>query len=201
MPKSKPEGCLFVVSAPSGSGKSTLCTMMLQKFGHLKYSVSYTTRKPRENEIDGRDYHFVSMNDFQNMIRNEDFLEWEEVHGNYYGTSKSAIEKALENGEDIFLDIDPKGAMQLQSKIDRAVFIFITAPSFEALRQRLIKRGTDTLENIEIRMKNAEKEIEYFKNYDYLIINDESENAFMDMQAVYRAEKLKTKRIKGKLVL
>ena len=190
------DNCLFVVSAPSGSGKSTLCNLMLKEFKCLKYSISYTTRPPRSTEIDGKDYNFISLEHFKEMIANDDFLEWEEVHGNYYGTSKSFIETAIQNGNDIILDIDPKGAMHLKSKMPNAVYIFIIAPSFEILKERLIKRGTDSAENIEIRLKNAEKEIEYLKNYDYLIINDKSQSAFEDIKAIYWAEKLKTSRLK-----
>lgn len=197
----KKDGCLFIVSAPSGSGKSTLCSMMFNEFKHLKYSVSYTTRQPRDSEVDGRDYNFINVEDFKDMISGGDFLEWEEVHGNYYGTSKSAIENAISNGNDIFLDIDPKGAMHLKSKVNNAVYIFIIAPSFDVLRERLVKRGSDSIESIEIRMKNAKKEIEYLKNYDYLIINDKSERAFEEMKAVYIAEKLKTVRIQESLTI
>lgn len=197
----KKDGCLFIVSAPSGSGKSTLCNMMFKEFKHLSYSVSYTTRQPRGSEIDGKDYHFINIDDFKDMISGGDFLEWEEVHGNYYGTSKSGIENALSIGSDVFLDIDPKGAMHLKSKIKEAVFIFIVAPSFYELRERLIKRGSDSNESIEIRMNNAKKELEYLKNYDYLIINDKSDRAFEDMKAIYIAEKLKTKRIQENITM
>lgn len=195
----KQDGCLFIVSAPSGSGKSTLCNMMLREFKQLKYSVSYTTRKPRPGETEGIEYNFVDESVFKKMVEAGDFLEWEEVHGNFYGTSRKTIEKAIGDGEDIFLDIDPKGAMHLKKKMKHAVFIFIVAPSFEILRERLVKRGTDSPENIELRMTNAQKEIEYFKNYDYLIINDDSVSAFNDMKAVYRAEKLRTSRIRQEL--
>lgn len=174
---------------------------MFKEFKHLSYSVSYTTRQPRGSEIDGKDYHFINIDDFKDMISGGDFLEWEEVHGNYYGTSKSGIENALSIGSDVFLDIDPKGAMHLKSKIKEAVFIFIVAPSFYELRERLIKRGSDSNESIEIRMNNAKKELEYLKNYDYLIINDKSDRAFEDMKAIYIAEKLKTKRIQENITM
>lgn len=201
MPNLKQDGCLFIVSAPSGSGKSTLCNMMLQEFKQLKYSVSYTTRKSRPGERDGIEYNFVNESVFKKMVEAGDFLEWEEVHGNFYGTSKKVIDNALSCGEDVLLDIDPKGAMRLKKKTMHAIYIFIIAPSFKILRERLIKRGTDSAENIELRLTNAQKEIEYFKNYDYLIINDDSQSAFDDMKAIYMAEKLRTSRIKQELDL
>ncbi len=196
MPSRKPKrGRLFVVSAPSGAGKSTLCAMMLKKYPELRYSVSYTTRAPRGTEKDGADYFFVSEDKFLDMAGKNEFLEWAEVHGNYYGTSAKVIEEMLSAGTDVFLDIDPKGAMQLKKKAENGVFIFISTPSFDILRERLIKRGTDKHDSIERRLLNAREEIKYFADYDYLIINDESDEAFHDMEAIYRAEKLKTAHI------
>lgn len=188
-------GRLYIISAPSGAGKSTLCTMMRNKYNNIEYSVSYTTREPRQNEVNGKDYYFVSVDKFKEMISKDLFLEWAEVHGNYYGTSREIIDLALENGIDIFLDIDPQGAMQLKEKLNgKAVFIFLTAPSIDELRNRLNKRGTETSHVIDKRISNAMKEITYFNNYDYVIINDNSAQAFVELEAVYIAEKVRANR-------
>ena len=186
------KGRLYIISAPSGAGKSTLCSMLINKYPAVRYSISYTTRAPRGNEQNGKEYFFINKAQFENMAANNDFLEWAEVHGNYYGTSKTQIEDALKQGIDIFLDIDPQGAMQLKEKLNgKATFIFIAAPSLQELKSRLEKRGTDKAENIALRLENAKKEVEYFNKYDYLIINDASDDAFKKLETVYLAEKLR----------
>lgn len=187
------KGRLYIISAPSGAGKSTLCSMLINKYPAVRYSISYTTRAPRGNEQNGKEYFFINKAEFENMAANNDFLEWAEVHGNYYGTSKKQIDDALKQGIDIFLDIDPQGAMQLKEKLNgNATFIFIAAPSLQELKSRLEKRGTDKAENIALRLENAKKEVEYFDKYDYLIINDASDDAFKKLETVYLAEKLRT---------
>ncbi len=187
------KGRLYIISAPSGAGKSTLCSMLINKYPAVRYSISYTTRAPRGNEINGKEYFFIDKDTFIKMIDNNDFLEWAEVHDNYYGTSKQQINNALNEGIDIFLDIDPQGAMQLKEKLDNiATFIFIAAPSLAELKSRLENRGTDKADNIELRLENAKKEVEYFKKYDYLIINDASNEAFKQLERIYLAEKLRT---------
>lgn len=187
------KGRLYIISAPSGAGKSTLCSMLINKYPAVRYSISYTTRAPRGNEQNGKEYFFINKAQFENMAANNDFLEWAEVHGNYYGTSKTQIEDALQQGIDILLDIDPQGAMQLKKKLNgKATFIFIAAPSLQELKSRLEKRGTDKAENIALRLENAKKEVEYFDKYDYLIINDASDDAFKKLETVYLAEKLHT---------
>ncbi|MDY5051196.1 MAG: guanylate kinase [Candidatus Mucispirillum faecigallinarum] len=187
------KGRLYIISAPSGAGKSTLCSMLINKYPAVRYSISYTTRAPRGNEQNGKEYFFINKAQFENMAANNDFLEWAEVHGNYYGTSKTQIEDALKQGIDILLDIDPQGAMQLKKKLNgKATFIFIAAPSLQELKSRLEKRGTDKAENIALRLENAKKEVEYFDKYDYLIINDASDDAFKKLETVYLAEKLRT---------
>lgn len=187
------KGRLYIISAPSGAGKSTLCSMLINKYPAVRYSISYTTRAPRGNEQNGKEYFFINKAQFENMAANNYFLEWAEVHGNYYGTSKTQIEDALKQGIDIFLDIDPQGAMQLKEKLNgKATFIFIAAPSLQELKSRLEKRGTDKAENIALRLENAKKEVEYFNKYDYLIINDASDDAFKKLETVYLAEKLRT---------
>ncbi len=187
------KGRLYIISAPSGAGKSTLCSMLINKYPAIRYSISYTTRAPRGNEVNGREYFFIDKDTFKQMIDNNDFLEWAEVHGNYYGTSKQQINNALNKGIDIFLDIDPKGAMQLKEKLDHiAIFIFIAVPSLAELKSRLENRDTDKAENIALRLENAKKEVEYFRKYDYLIINDASDEAFKQLETIYLAEKLRT---------
>ncbi len=187
------KGRLYIISAPSGAGKTTLCNMLMKKYPAIQYSISYTTRAPRGNEQNGKEYFFIDEDKFKTMISEEIFLEWAQVHGNYYGTSKQQIENALNNGTDIILDIDPQGAMQLKEKTKNlATYIFITAPSIGELKSRLIKRGTDKDEHIALRIENAKKEVEYFKNYDYLIINDASDTAFEQLENIYLAEKLRT---------
>ena len=188
-------GCLFVISAPSGAGKSTLCNMMLKKYPHIQYSVSYTTRQPRNNELNGRDYYFVDCDTFKKMIDSDEFIEWAKVHGNYYGTSKKIITDTLKAGKDIFLDIDPQGVEQLKKTTLDSVYIFITAPSINELKTRLIKRNTDNKDSIELRLKNSKQEISSFAKYDYLIVNENTKKALNDLEAIYKAEKLKTKYI------
>lgn len=184
---------LFVVSAPSGAGKTSLCNKLINKYkDRLKYSISYTTREPRIGEIDGQDYFFIDEKKFKEMIENNDFLEWAVVHGNYYGTSKKIIDKYLADGYDVVLDIDPQGARQIKEKYPDAVFIFIVAPSMKELRNRLINRRTESMEKINLRMKNALEEIKYFKMYDYLIVNKYLNVAFEELNAIYLSEHLKT---------
>lgn len=186
------KGRLFIISAPSGAGKTTLCTMLMKKYPAVHYSISYTTRAPRGNEVNGKDYFFVDKDTFKKMADNNDFIEWAQVHGNFYGTSKTQIENALNNGIDIILDIDPQGAMQLKEKVKNATYIFITAPSINELKERLVKRGTEKDEYISLRLENAKKEVEYFVHYDYLIINDATDEAFTQLESIYLAEKLRT---------
>ncbi|BAI80888.1 guanylate kinase [Deferribacter desulfuricans SSM1] len=184
---------LFVVSAPSGAGKTSLCNKLINKYkDRLKYSISYTTREPRIGEIDGQDYFFIDEKKFKEMIENNEFLEWAVVHGNYYGTSKKIIDKYLAEGYDVVLDIDPQGARQIKEKYPDAVFIFIVAPSMKELRTRLINRRTESMEKINLRMKNALEEIKYFKMYDYLIVNKYLNVAFEELNAIYLSEHLKT---------
>ncbi len=186
-------GRLFVISAPSGAGKSTLCNMVVD---HLSpkacYSVSYTTRQAREGEQTGVDYHFVSREEFSAMVDQGEFVEWAEVHGNFYGTSVASIEKSLSDGQDIFLDVDTQGAMQIRERFPNAVYIFITVPSFDMLEQRIKLRGSSNVDNVALRIKNAHEELEHFCEYDYLVINDDKERAFKDMLAIYQAEHLRT---------
>ncbi|RUM88612.1 MAG: guanylate kinase, partial [Thermovibrio sp.] len=155
----KLKGLLIVISAPSGTGKTTLVHMLLKEFPDLEFSVSYTTRPPRPGEVDGRDYHFVDRKTFERMIEEGDFLEWAEVYGNLYGTSRTQVLKALNEGKDVILDIDTQGALQVKKNFPEAVLIFILPPSLKELERRLRNRGTDDEETIERRLKTAREEI------------------------------------------
>jgi guanylate kinase len=196
---SKLKGLLIVISAPSGTGKTTLCHMLLKEFKDLEFSISYTTRKPREGEVNGKDYFFVNKETFQKMIDEGDFLEWAEVYGNFYGTSKSQILRALNEGKDILLDIDTQGALNVKENFPEAVLIFILPPSLEELERRLRNRGTDDEETIKKRLRIAREEIKKALLYDYLIINDNLEVAFEKLKSIITAEKCKTERLKDEI--
>ncbi|TCK60981.1 guanylate kinase [Seleniivibrio woodruffii] len=185
------KGKLFVVSAPSGAGKTTLCSRLLGNFGTVGYSVSFTTRKPRHDETDTEDYYFISVEEFEAMIERGEFLEWAKVHNNYYGTSRKTVEDILATGKDVLLDIDPKGARQLKNSLDYGIYIFITAPSMEDLKTRLINRRTESEEIMNIRLTNALEEVQHIHEYDYLIVNKEINRAYNDLEAIYIAEHLR----------
>jgi len=171
------KGHLFVVSAPSGAGKSTLCRALQAAHADIQYSVSHTTRKPRQGEKDGIDYHFTDENEFLDMRDKGCWAEWAEVHGHYYGTSAKILEKALADGHDILLDIDVQGTLQILERYPDAVTIFIMAPSLEILKQRLINRGTEDPQTIEKRLRNAKKEIASISIYRHVIVNDDLSTA------------------------
>lgn len=187
----KTKGTLFIISAPSGAGKSTLCKAVMGRMGNIRLAVSHTTRAPRKGEVDGVDYHFTTVDRFRAMIDAGDFLEWAEVHGNYYGTSRTMLNSLLNAGYDIFHDIDVQGARQVKPRLLEAVFVFILPPSLEALRERLVGRGTDAPEVIERRLSNAIGEIKAFSLYDYVIINDDLKVATEQLEAVVRAAPLR----------
>jgi guanylate kinase len=161
-----------VISAPSGAGKTTLCRRLLKTFPNLSYSISYTTRAPRQNEADGSDYFFISPKEFEKRIRTKRWAEWALVHGNYYGTSLDYLNEKRDQGQDILLDIDVQGATQIVSHYPEAVTIFIMPPSFEVLRERLEKRATESHDQIERRLENARKEMVSKDFYKHTIIND-----------------------------
>lgn len=185
-------GKLFVVSAPSGAGKTSLCNRLLQEHSTIGYSVSYTTRQPRYDEKNGVDYHFVDVDTFRKMIDDGLFIEWAEVHGNYYGTSRKAIEDTLSSGRDVLLDIDPQGARQLKDKLSYGIYIFIIAPSIKDLENRLRNRRTEPEEVMALRLSNARKEIPLYREYDYIIVNKDFDLAYREFESVYVAEHLKT---------
>jgi guanylate kinase len=178
-------GHLFIISAPSGAGKTTIAKAVLQKFKDMCYSISYTTRKPRAEERDGVDYHFVSKQDFKNGIKKARWAEWAEVYGNYYGTSAEFIEKKLSSGCDILLDIDVQGTLQILKHHPDSVTIFILPPSINVLRKRLEMRGSDSQAVIEKRLINAKKEMVQKKMYRHIIVNDELSVAIDEICAIF----------------
>jgi len=179
-------GHLFIISAPSGAGKTTLVKAVLQQFRDMRYSISYTTRKPRVEERDGIDYHFISKQDFKKGIHKDRWAEWAEVYGNYYGTSVEFIEKNLSSGCDILLDIDVQGTLQILKHYPDSVTIFILPPSMNALRKRLEMRGSDSQAVIEKRLLNARKEMTQKKMYRHIIVNDVLSEAIKELSAIFK---------------
>lgn len=183
-------GKLYVVAAPSGAGKTTLVRLLLDSEPSVHLSVSYTTRGPRPGELDGREYHFVDVATFRAMMARGDFLEWAEVHGNFYGTSKVWIADQLSAGHDVLLEIDWQGAQQVRAAFPDAIGVFILPPSMEELTRRLTGRGTDSAEVIERRLAAAQAEMRHVGEFDYVIINDSLEQALDDLRAVVHASRL-----------
>lgn len=184
-------GNLFVVAAPSGAGKSSLVKALLELDSHLSVSVSHTTRAPRGQEQNGREYWFIGQDEFQAMIDHGDFFEWAEVHGNRYGTSRKGIEARLQAGEDVVLEIDYQGALQIKQLFAHAILIFILPPSWAELEQRLRRRGEDQPEVIAQRMVNARVEVAQARHFDYVIINGLFETALFDLKTVVHSQRLK----------
>ncbi|WP_148894270.1 guanylate kinase [Geothermobacter ehrlichii] len=189
-------GILFVVSAPSGAGKTTLCRYLVDMFPEIRQSISFTTRTPREGEVDGVDYHFVGRETFERMVAEGAFAEWAEVHGNLYGTSLRTLQQAREAGEDILLDIDCQGAAQLRDRLDDAVFVFILPPSLKELERRLRGRQTDAEDVIARRLANARREIAQAHWYDYLLVNADLEESAAQLRAIVMAERCRTRRFR-----
>jgi len=184
-------GNLYVVAAPSGAGKSSLVKALLELDARLAVSVSHTTRAPRGQERNGREYWFVGKDEFQAMIDRGDFFEWAEVHGNRYGTSRGAIEARMIAGEDVVLEIDWQGALQIKQLFPYAVLIFILPPSWEELRQRLTRRGEDAPDVIEQRMVNARTEVDQAKHFDFIVVNALFDTALFDLKSIVHAQRLK----------
>lgn len=187
----QPLGTLYIVTAPSGAGKTTLVHAVLEREPGLALSVSYTTRAPRPGEVDGRDYRFVSREEFLRLRDGGELLEWAEVHGNYYGTSRTWIETQLQQDRDVLLEIDWQGARQVRRMFPHAVSIFILPPSLEALEARLRGRGTDSEATIARRLAAAREEMRHVEEFDYVIINDRLERAIDELTAVVRAARLR----------
>lgn len=184
-------GNLFVVAAPSGAGKSSLVNALLQVDSHLVVAVSHTTRAPRGQELDGREYHFTNPATFQAMVERGEFLEHAEVHGNRYGTSRGAIEERITGGQDVVLEIDWQGALQIKTLFPNAILIFILPPSWEELQQRLQRRGEDHPDVIAKRMANARIEVSKAREFDFVIINALFETALFDLKAIVHSQRLK----------
>lgn len=195
MMKLNKRGLLIVISGPSGVGKGTVRRALFNMQNHeLVYSVSMTTRKPRPGEVEGVDYYFVSKEAFLERIKEDKFLEWAEFVGNYYGTPKDKVEEQLVLGKEVVLEIEAEGALQVRKQIKDAVFIFIVPPGKQALYDRLLKRGTESVEKINERMIKANKEFLMAHKYDYIVVNDEVNNAADRIMAIIRAEHAKTER-------
>lgn len=190
------KGFLLVISGPSGSGKGTICKKLLERNRDLVLSVSATTRKPRKGEIDGVNYFFVDEDKFEEMIRNNEFLEHANVHGNKYGTPMKFVVNQIENGEIVILEIDVQGALQVKNIYNEAILIFLLPPSMEELKNRINKRGTETKEDIDIRLNNAYRELKLIDKYDYVVVNDKVDDAVENIEIIINAEKLKVKRMK-----
>lgn len=184
------KGKLFVVSAPSGCGKGTILSEVLKNNDNLFYSVSATTRSPRDGEIDGVDYYFLSAEEFKQEIENDGMLEYAQFCDNFYGTPKKKVSEKLEQGIDVILEIETNGAMQIKKAMNEAILIFILPPSVSELRRRLNKRGTEEQDVIDKRVSEAAAEIKKAREYDYIMMNDELEKAIEDFEAILKASKL-----------
>lgn len=187
----KKEPLLFIVSAPSGAGKTSLCKEVVTRVPNLHFSISYTTRPPRPNEINGVDYQFVSPETFHRMIEEGQLVEWAEIYGNFYGTSKTSVDEHRSKGEDIVFDIDPVGARSIKNAYKDSVTIFVLPPSLEELKERLIQRGTDDASVIKKRLDKARDEMEQSNWYQYRIVNDNFTSAVKQLNDIIASERLK----------
>lgn len=190
----KNHGLLIVLSGPSGAGKGTLCHELLGQVPNIQYSVSATSRNPRPGEVEGKDYFFLTSEDFLAMIGEGDLLEWAEFCGNYYGTPRFAVEQAIQSGKDVILEIEIQGALQIKERFPQGVFIFIVPPSMDVLSERIHKRGTESEEVIQKRLATAVHELEYITEYDYVVVNDEVPAAVDKLKSILVAEKCRVKR-------
>lgn len=188
------KGLLIVISGASGTGKGTICKKILAESPNITYSVSATTRKPRVGEQNGREYYFLSVDEFKSWIAEEKFLEYANVYGNFYGTPLNKIEERLNRGEDIILEIDVQGALNIKKKCPEGVYIFLLPPSLEELKRRIEGRGTENPESLARRLKNAVAEIKIGLQYDYVVVNDTIDNAAAQIKAILTAERLKVAR-------
>ena len=194
-----PDLILLIISSPSGAGKTTLTHRLLQEFPELRFSVSHTTRQPRANEVDGQDYHFVSEEGFRELLGRDGFAEWAEVHGNLYGTSVMEIEHAREAGKaGLLFDVDYQGARQIKEKFPHAIGVFILPPSMEELRRRLDGRGSDDAASRERRFQKAREEIEHYPFFDYMIVNDDLQQALGELRGIVLAEGCRQWRVAAK---
>ena len=194
VPAPQAQGVLVVVSSPSGGGKGTLIRRVLKTVPNLGYSVSFTTRAAREGEAHGCDYHFISVAEFQAMIDAGGFLEWARVHGHLYGTGRSQVARELSEGRDIILEIDVQGAKIVRDLIADAVSVFILPPTYEVLRERLTTRGSESQDELALRLRNARGEVEHYREFDYVVINDDADRAAAQLASIIYAERARRER-------
>jgi len=190
----KRTGIPIVISAPSGTGKTSLCLRLLQTLSRVSRSISYTTRAARDGEVDGRDYHFIDDGTFDRMVAGEEFIEWARVFEHRYGTGLTATRAQLEQGVDVLLDIDVQGGAQIRSKLPDAVLIFLLPPSMDELRRRLVNRAKDSPEVIEGRLAKAQAEVRAAADYEYLVVNDDFDQAALELRGIIRAHRLRKNR-------
>jgi len=188
-------GILFIISAPSGAGKTTLCKQITTSVSGVWHSISYTTRKPRPGEEDGREYFFVDEKSFHDMVARNEFMEYAHVYGNWYGTPRKMLLDKMEQGFDVLLEIDVQGALQIKKKFVDAVYIFILPPSMEVLRARLQSRGSDSPEEIVRRLQKVKEEVWSFREYYYIVRNEDLTRSLRELESIFLAERLKTKRL------
>lgn len=193
------KGQLIVVSGPSGAGKGTILAQAFEKYPNLRYSVSVTTRAPREKEVDGVDYYFKNIDEYMKMLHDNEFLEHQCVYGNYYGTPRKKVEEMLESGYDVVLEIDVKGALEIKSRFPEAVMIFITPDNKKTIEERLKKRSTEKEEELMVRIGSALEELKQAEKYDYIVVNDDAQRSAEDIGAIIRAEKCSS--VKNKVFL
>ena len=189
------KGLFIVVSAPSGAGKSSICQGLMKAYPEIKFSVSYTSRSPRPNEVNGKDYYFISRGEFQERINKGDFIEWVENYGHLYGSARSFMEDFVRDGGDLLLDIEPRGAKRIKQEFKGGIYVFVLPPSRADLLKRLEKRGHETDEVIQKRFEQAESELKEISWYDYVIINKDLETAVNQLISIYIAEKCKRRRL------
>lgn len=193
------KGIPFIITGPSGVGKTSIIKNVLEKFDNFTFSVSYTTRPKRKDEKEGLDYYFITEDKFKNLVKAGELLEWAEVHGYLYGTSADYVKKKIEDGISVILDIDVQGALNVLKKTDDIVSIFISPPSFEVLKERLIKRGTEKNQDISRRLNDAKWELSHLSDFHYIVVNRSIEQSSKNIESIILAEQLRTERVKDRL--
>ncbi len=193
------KGIFIIVSAPSGAGKSSLCQRLMQAYPEIKFSVSYTSRPPRPNEVNGKDYHFISRKEFKDRIDQGEFVEWVENYGHLYGSSRNVMKEFIQDGRDLLLDIEPRGAKKIKQEFKGGIYVFVLPPSRSELLKRLEKRGHETDEVIQKRFGQAENELKEISWYDYVIFNEDLETAVNQLISIYVAEKCKRSRLQNEI--